>query len=57
MVYDDTYDSSKGEYWSFASMNNQEKAYYIAINAWNVLNIIGMTYLVYQIFRRIKYGT
>ena len=47
MGYDDNYDCSKGEYWSFTSMNNQEKAFYIAINAWNVLNIIGVTCLVY----------
>lgn len=57
MGYDDTYNSSKGEYWSFGSMTNQEKAFYIAINAWNVLNIVGVTYLVYRIFRRVKYGT
>jgi hypothetical protein len=57
MGYDDTYDSTKGEYWSFSSMNNQEKAFYIAINVWNVLNIVGVTYLVYRIIRRVKYGT
>lgn len=57
MGYDDTYDSSKGEYWSFASMDNQEKVFYIAINVWNVLNIAGVAYLVYRIFRRVKYGT
>ncbi|MBA4197616.1 MAG: hypothetical protein C0459_08690 [Chitinophaga sp.] len=57
MGYDDTYDSTKGEYWSLSSMNNQEKVFYIAINVWNVLNIVGVTYLVYRIFRRVKYGT
>lgn len=57
MGYDDTYDRSKGEYWSFASMNNQEKVFYIAINVWNVLNIVGVTFLMYRIFRRLKYGT
>jgi hypothetical protein len=57
MGYDDTYDSTKGEYWSFGSMNDQEKAFYIAINVWNVLNIVGVTYLVYRIIRRVKYGT
>lgn len=57
MGYDDTYDSTKGEYWSFGSMNNQEKVFFIAINVWNVLNIVGVTYLVYRIFRRVKYGT
>ena len=56
MGYDDTYDSTKGGYWSFGSMNNHEKAFYIAINVWNVLNIVGVTYLVYRIFRRVKYG-
>lgn len=57
MGYDDTYESSKGEYWSFDSMSSQERGFYIAINAWNILNIIGVTYLAYRIFRRIKYGT
>ena len=57
MGYDDTYDIAKGEYWSFSSMNNQEKAFFIAINVWNVLNIVGVTYLLYQIFRRVKFGT
>lgn len=56
MGYDDTYDSSKGEYWSFGGMNNQEKGFYIAINVWNVLNIVGVTYFVSRIFRRFKYG-
>ena len=57
MGYDDTYDSTKGEYLSFGSMNNQEKVFYIAINLWNILNIVGVIYLVSRIIRRVKYGT
>jgi hypothetical protein len=57
MGYDDTYDSSKGEYWSLASMNTREKVFYIAINAWNVLNVIGIIYLLYRVFKRVKYGS
>ena len=41
MGYDDFYDSSKGEYWSLASMNLTEKIIYICYNIWIVLNIIG----------------
>ncbi|PIV49894.1 MAG: hypothetical protein COS19_06285 [Flavobacteriaceae bacterium CG02_land_8_20_14_3_00_34_13] len=61
MNYDDFYDSSKGEYWSLASMNPKEKALYICYNIWVVLNIIGLTYIGNKIYRKIsetkKYAT
>ena len=31
MGYDDNFDSSKGEYWSLASMNSTEKIIYFAL--------------------------
>ena len=31
MSYDDNYDSSKGKYWSLASMNSSEKIIYFAL--------------------------
>ncbi len=57
MDYDDNYDSSKGEYWSLASMNNQQLLFYFALQVWNLINIIGLTLLTRKIYKRIKYGT
>jgi hypothetical protein len=57
MGYDDSYDSSKGEYWSLASMNSTEKIIYICYNSWIILNIIGLAYIGRKIYRRQKYGT
>jgi len=61
MNYDDFYDSSKGEYWSLASMNPTEKVVYICYNIWVVLNIIGLLYIGYKIYRNLseskKYAT
>ncbi|REG88383.1 hypothetical protein [Flavobacterium aquicola] len=45
MGYDDNYDSSEGEYWSFASMNTTEKIIYICYNAWIFLNVIVLIYI------------
>jgi hypothetical protein len=57
MGYDDSYDSSKGEYWSLASMNSTEKNIYFALQTWNVINIIGVIYIGHRLYRRTKYGT
>jgi len=57
MGYDDTYDSSKGEYWSLTSMNSTEKIIYFALQTWNVINIFGVLYIGYRLYKRIKYGT
>lgn len=57
MNYDDNYDSSKGEYWSLASMNSTEKVVYICYNGWIALNIIGLVVIGWMIYRRKKYGT
>ena len=54
MNYDDFYDSSKGEYWSLASMNSTEKAVYIFYNVWIVINIIGLIYIGYKIYGKIR---
>lgn len=55
--YDDNYDSSKGEYWSLASMNSTEKIIYFALQTWNVINIIGVIYIGHRLYKRTKYGT
>jgi hypothetical protein len=57
MGYDDNYDSSKGEYWSLASMNSTEKIIYFALQTWNVINIIGVIYIGHRLYKRTKYGT
>lgn len=57
MGYDDNYDSSEGEYWSFASMNMNEKIIYICYNVWIVLNIIGFIYSGRKIYIKTKIST
>ena len=56
MGYDDTYNSSKGEYWSLASMNLTEKIIYFALPVWNIINIIGVIYIGRKLYKRLKYG-
>jgi len=58
MGYDDSYDSSKGEYWSLASMNIIEKIIYIGLQIWSILNIFGLIFIGRKIYKQIKkYGT
>lgn len=57
MDYDDSYDSSKGEYWSLASMNTRQLLYYFALQLWNIINIIGVIFIGREIYKRIKYGS
>jgi len=59
MGYDDFYDSSKGEYWTLASMNTTEKTVYICYNIWMVINIVGLVcafiYAGMKIYKRVRY--
>jgi hypothetical protein len=57
MSYDDNYDSSKGEYWSLASMNTRQLIYYFLLQFWNLVNIIGLIIIGRKIYKHIKYGT
>jgi uncharacterized protein with PQ loop repeat len=52
MNYDDFYDESEGEYWSLGSMTISEKATYIGLNVWHVVNFIAVGYVTYRIIRR-----
>ncbi|NJB84170.1 putative oligopeptide transporter (OPT) family protein [Wenyingzhuangia aestuarii] len=54
MIYDDSYQESKGEYWSLSSMTFQEKIIYLSFQFWNIVNIIIIVYLVYKIISFIK---
>lgn len=57
MGYDDSYYSSKGEYWSLASMNILEKIIYIGLHIWSILNIFGLIFIGRKIYKQIKkYG-
>lgn len=57
MDYDDNYDSSKGEYWSLASMNKWQLLFYFLLQLWNIVNIIGLIFIGRKIYKRIKYDT
>ena len=54
MGYEDHYDSSKGAYWSLASMNMMEKIIYLCCHAWIILNIIGLLYIGRKIYRKTR---
>lgn len=54
MGYDDFYDESKGEYWSFESMTLLQKISVIGINIWNVINILAILYIVYRFFKNLN---
>jgi len=57
MGYDGSYNSSKGKYWSLATMNSTEKTIYFALQTWNIINVIGVVYFGHRLYKRIKYGT
>jgi len=57
MGYDDSYDISKGEYWSLKSMNATEKLIYFFYIIWIGINIIGLVYIGHKIYKRIKNNT
>lgn len=52
MNYDDFYDESEGEYLSLSSMTMTEKATYIGLNVWHVVNVIAIGYVTYRIITR-----
>jgi hypothetical protein len=54
MNYDDFYDESKGEYWSLGSMTASQKATYIGLNIWHVVNIIIIGYVIYRIIKIVR---
>jgi hypothetical protein len=54
MGYDDTYDESKGAYWSWQSMNTHERLISSAFLIWNLINIIAIIFLIYRCIRWIR---
>ncbi|GEL11195.1 hypothetical protein SAMN05192550_2180 [Flavobacterium glycines] len=53
MGYDDTYEESKGEYWSLASMTFWQKVNYISLYLWYLINIIFIVFLIYKMLNKI----
>lgn len=54
MNYDDFYDESKGEYWSLESMDFWQKANYIGLNIWHLINLIVIGYVIYRVIKTIR---
>lgn len=54
MDYDDSWEPSKGEYWSLASMNNKQLAFYFALQLWHVLNVIVLVYMARKIYLHVR---
>lgn len=54
MDYDDFYDESKGEYWSLESMTASQKATYIGLNIWHIINVLIIGYITYRIIKTEK---
>jgi hypothetical protein len=54
MNYDDFYDESKGEYWSLESMTTSQKATYIGLNIWDIVNIIIIGYVIYRTIKIVQ---
>ena len=54
MNYDDFYDESKGEYWSLESMTASQKATYIGLNIWHIVNILVIGYVIYRIIKIVQ---
>ena len=54
MGYEDSWDNSRGEFWSLRSMNLIEKVIYLSLQIWNLLNAIGIIFIIQKIYKRIK---
>ena len=54
MNYDDFYEESKGEYWSLSSMTMSEKATYIRLNVWHIVNLMAAAYIIFRIIKKYR---
>jgi hypothetical protein len=57
MNYDDFYNESKGEYWSFESMTTSDKLAVIGLNFWHVVNLISLGAIIYKLIKKFKART
>jgi hypothetical protein len=51
MGYDDFYDESKGALWSLESMTTFEKAIYIGLHIWHIINVLVIGYVIYRVVK------
>lgn len=56
MGYDDFYDESQGEYFSFSSMKAEYKIVWGFYNFWIILNCLLLIYILFKLFKKFKYG-
>jgi hypothetical protein len=54
MGYEDNYDISKGEYWSFKSMTKSEIVIYVIYDLWYIINGILILRFIYLFYKRLK---
>lgn len=53
MGYDDLYDESQGEYFSFSSMKMEYKIVWGFYNFWIALNLLILFYIIYKIYKKL----
>jgi len=54
MDYEDHWDQTKGAFGSFSSMNTWQLTFYVALQLWNVINFIGLLFMVRRLYNRMK---
>ncbi len=54
MAYDDSYDESKGEYWSLESMTVFDKTIYFSIMLWNIINLLAILFILFNFVKQIR---
>lgn len=54
MGYEDAYDGSKGEFWSWTSMSPADKMVYCSCIVWILLHLLGLVYFVRWLYRMVR---
>ena len=54
MNYDDFYNVSNGEYWSWSSMKTSDQLTIIGLYFWHVVNIGVVSFIIYRTYKLIK---
>ncbi len=52
MGYDDFYDESQGEYFSFSSMKTEYKIVWGFYNFWMILNGLLLLYILFRVYKK-----
>jgi hypothetical protein len=53
MGYDDFYNESQGEYFSFSSMKTEYKIVWGFYNFWIFLNCLLLIYIIYKVYKKL----